>query len=209
MLISLTFALIVFLFMKRAYHWRTLLIVTWDAYALCFLVLAWTRILTAEPRAAVRLAKLQPTSRRVIFFFVVGAACASLTAVAFLLNLAKGMTGTRFATHIGLALATVVMSWVVLHTVYALHYAFIFYRETKTGKSIQPAGGLIFPGAQTEPDFLDFAYFSFIIGMTSQVSDVQISSPRIRRWALLHGIVSFAFNTAVLALSINILSGLL
>jgi uncharacterized membrane protein len=209
LLISLSFALIVFLFVKSAFQWRTQLIVTWDAYALCFLALAWTRILTAEPRVAIRLTRLQPTSRKLIFVFVVAAACASLSAVAVLLGMAKGMTGSRFAAHIALALATVVMSWVVLHTVYALHYAQIFYRETKTGKSTDPTGGLIFPGAQTEPDFLDFAYFSFVIGMTSQVSDVQISSPEIRRWALLHGIVSFAFNTAVLALSINILSGLL
>jgi uncharacterized membrane protein len=209
LLISLTFALVVFLFIRRACHWRTQLIATWDAYAFCFLALAWTRILTAVPRVAVRLTRLQPTSRKLIFVFVVAAACASLTAVAFLLSMAKGMTGLPFATHISLALTTVVMSWLVLHTVYALHYAQLFYRVVKDDKSTHAAGGLIFPGAQAEPNFLDFAYFSFVIGMTSQVSDVQISSPEIRRWALLHGVVSFAFNTAVLALSINVLSGLL
>jgi uncharacterized membrane protein len=209
LLISLTFALIVFLFVKNAFRWRTQLIVTWDAYALCFLGLAWTRILTAQARVAVRLTRLQPTSRKLIFIFVVAAACASLTSVAILLSIAKGMTGARFFAHIALALATVVMSWLLLHTVYTLHYAQLFYGEAKAGKPAQAARGLIFPGDQAEPNFLDFAYFSFVIGMTSQVSDVQISSPEIRRWALLHGVVSFAFNTAVLALSINVLSGLL
>jgi uncharacterized membrane protein len=70
------------------------------------------------------------------------------------------------------------------------------------------AGGLIFP-KECEPDYMDFAYFSFVIGMTSQVSDVQIGTSAIRRWALIHGVVSFVFNMGVLALGINIVSGLL
>jgi len=133
------------------------------------------------------------------------AACASLAAVAFMLATAKAMTGAHFATHIALAIGTVILSWLVLHTIFTLHYAHLFYCERHGGK---PARGLLFPNGDFEPDYLDFAYFAFVIGMTSQVSDVQISSQEIRRWALLHGVVSFAFNTAVLALSINIISGL-
>jgi uncharacterized membrane protein len=152
---------------------------------------------------------LQPSSRKLIFLFVVFAACASLTSVAFLLGMAKGMAGKRLAGHIALALATVVLSWLVLHTVYALHYAYLFYREHHGPKTKQVARGLVFPDGEIEPDYFDFAYFSFVIGMTSQVSDVQISSCEMRRWALLHGMVSFAFNTAVLALSINVIAGFL
>ncbi len=80
-------------------------------------------------------------------------------------------------------------------------------RASKT--DADPPGHARNAGVQTEPDFLDFTYFSIVIDMTSQVSDLQITSPEIRRWALLHGIVSLAFNTAILALSINVLSGLL
>lgn len=208
LLISLAFAVVVCLVAERFLPWRPLLIVTWDGYTFCFLLLAWIRIVTAEAATAIRLTKLQPTSRKLIFAFVVLAAFASLAAVFLLLGQAKGASGSRFAAHVALGMATVVLSWLVLHTVYALHYAQMFYRA-ENGKAGKPAGGLIFPDEQGEPDFLDFAYFSFVIGMTSQVSDVQISSPHIRRWALLHGIISFAFNTAVLAFSINVLSGLL
>ncbi|MGB8341635.1 MAG: DUF1345 domain-containing protein [Chthoniobacterales bacterium] len=129
LLISLTFAFLVFLFVRRACHWRTQLIATWDAFAFCFLTLTWTRILTAVPRVAVQLTRLQPISRKLIFVFVVAAACASLASVVFLLSMSKGMTGRQLATHIALALATVVMSWLVLHTVYALHYAPAFLRR--------------------------------------------------------------------------------
>jgi len=209
LLISLAFAAAVFLVLWGRLQWRTQLIATWDAYALCVLALAWTRIITAQPRQVVRLATLQPTSRKLIFLFVIAAACASLTSVGFLLGLAKGMTGLRLATHVVLALVTVVLSWLVLHTIYTLHYAHLYYREHRGAKATQIARGLVFPDGEIEPDYFDFAYFSFVIGMTSQVSDVQINSREIRRWALLHGIVSFGFNTAVLALSINTISGLL
>ena len=209
LLISLAFATVVFLVSKGHLLWQTQLITTWDAYALCVLVLAWIRIVTAQPRVVVQLTTLQPSNRKLIFLFVVFAACASLTSVAFLLGVAKGLTGKRLGAHIALALATVVFSWLVLHTVYALHYAYLFYRERHDPKTKHVARGLVFPDGEIEPDYFDFAYFSFVIGMTSQVSDVQINSCEIRRWALLHGMVSFAFNTAVLALSINVIAGFL
>ncbi len=206
--ISLAVAAIAFVALRGHFLWRTELIATWDVYSLCFLLLTWTRILTAEPRVVVRLSTLQPTGRRLIFLFVVVAACASLASVAYLLGMAKGLQGWRLASHISLALVTVVLSWLVLHTVFALHYAHLFYHENQGSGSTHIARGLVFPDGEIEPDYLDFAYFSFIIGMTSQVSDVQINSRKFRHWALLHGMVAFGYNTAVLALSINIISGL-
>ena len=203
--ISLAVATLFFLASQGHLPWRAQLIATWDAYALSMLATTWTRIYKAEPRIVVRLAKLGYLSRNLIFVFVMVAACASLAAVAYTLATAKAMTGAHFATHIALAIGTVILSWLVLHTIFTLHYAHLFYCEHRGGK---PARGLLFPDGDFEPDYLDFAYFAFVIGMTSQVSDVQISSREIRRWALLHGVVSFAFNTAVLALSINIISGL-
>jgi uncharacterized membrane protein len=209
LLVSVAFAAVVCLVLRGHLLWRTQLIATWDAYAVCLLALAWTRIITAQPRLVVRLATLQPTSRKLIFLFVIVAACASLASVGFLLGAARHMTGGPLAAHVVLALVTVVLSWLVLHTIYTLHYAYLFYRELHRANTTHLARGLIFPDGEIEPDYFDFAYFSFVIGMTCQVSDVQINSREIRRWALLHGMVSFAFNTAVLALSINIISGLL
>ena len=98
-------------------------------------------------------------------------------------------------------------SWSLMHTVFALHYAHIYYRKDDDDVGAEDDGGLQFPG-ETEPGFMDFSYFSFVIGMTCQVSDVQVTSRRIRKLALIHGVLSFVFNTAILALSINIISSL-
>lgn len=208
--LSIAFATLVFLLLQGHLQLRTHLIATWDAYAVCLLALAWTRIVTAQPRMVVRLATLQPTSRKLIFALVVLAAYASLASVAYLLVTAKELPAAQLVSHILLALATIVLSWFVLHTIFTLHYAHLYYHEplhAEPGSAIPR--GLVFPDGNIEPDYLDFAYFSFVIGMTSQVSDVQINSRKFRRWALLHGLISFAFNAAVLALSINILSSLL
>ncbi|MEA3208660.1 MAG: hypothetical protein QOE70_1717 [Chthoniobacter sp.] len=179
------------------------LIVSWDAYALCFSGFAWTRIFAARPKVIVRLARIRYTSRKLILLFVLFAACASLGAVAILLGTAKGLPPSTRTLHVTLAVGTVVLSWFLVHTVFALHYAHIYYRRCLSGEPL----GLSFPGT-AQPNYHDFAYFSFVIGMTSQVSDVQIQSSEIRRWALLHGIISFGFNAAVLALGINVISGL-
>ena len=89
-----------------------------------------------------------------------------------------------------------------------MHYAHAYYSDEDEDPNTSGVGGLEFPN-EKEPDFLDFAYFSFVIGMTCQVSDVQISSPGIRRLALVHGLLSFLFNTVILALTVNLASGML
>ncbi|NGX99441.1 MAG: DUF1345 domain-containing protein, partial [Candidatus Afipia apatlaquensis] len=91
---------------------------------------------------------------------------------------------------------TIALSWAMIHTTFALHYAHDFYRSAK-------AGGLSFPGGE-DPDYWDFVYFSFVIGMTAQVSDVGVTDKIIRRTATVHGVVSFIFNTALVALMVNI-----
>jgi uncharacterized membrane protein len=95
---------------------------------------------------------------------------------------------------------TILLSWAFIHTMFALHYAHEFYDE-------EAGGGMTFPGGDGDPDYWDFAYFAFVIGMTSQVSDVSVTSKRIRRTVAAHGIVSFLFNAALLALSVNIAAG--
>jgi uncharacterized membrane protein len=110
--------------------------------------------------------------------------------------------------HVAMAITTVVTSWGLIHTMFALRYAHIFYLRNDERTDARGGSGLKFPG-ESEPDYLDFAYFSFVLGMTCQVSDVQITSRRIRRLALVHGALAFVFNTAILALSINLVSGLL
>lgn len=192
----------------RALHLSSRLIFTWNVFSVSALILIWLRIAVAEPAVCKRTAKLQDPNRTAIFLSVVLGAFASLFAVAFLLSSAKGLSAAKMTGHVAMAITTVVTSWCLIHTMFALRYAHIFYLRNDERADARGGSGLKFPG-EAEPDYLDFAYFSFVLGMTCQVSDVQITSRRIRRLALVHGALAFVFNTAILALSINLVSGLL
>ncbi len=205
--IAFTFALAVVATVHGRWRLPLELIAGWDAFALAFLTLAWTRMIRAQPHVLARLARLQHASRTLLFVFVLCGAVASLAAVGYVLSGAKAAEGAARSEHVIVAVGTVMISWFLVHTIFALYYAYLFYRPTSHSKETAHAAGLAFPGTE-QPDYADFAYFSFVIGMTSQVSDVQITARGIRRWALVHGLVSFAFNAAILALSINIISGL-
>lgn len=172
----------------------TRLIVGWDVFAALYLVLAYIMMLACDVAHIRRLAALQDDGRFLILLVTAFGALASLGAIVFELGASKGNPA-------GLVLATVTiaLSWVLVHSAFALHYAHEFYRGKKPG-------GLQFPSGEThvDADYWDFVYFSFVIGMTAQVSDVGITDKIIRRTATLHGIVSFVFNTALLALMVNI-----
>jgi uncharacterized membrane protein len=204
-LIALAVAFIVFVATFSVEHLAFRIILTWNAFTVTGIVLAWSRIVLADAKEAVTNAKLQDTSRSIIFGIVLLGACGSLFAVAYLLGTAKNAPGTRLVQHVGLAALTVIFSWFFIHTIFAMHYAHAFYRQVDEGG--ERGDGLNFPDCD-EPDFLDFAYFSFVIGMTFQVSDVSITSNRIRRLSLVHALLSFLFNTIILALAINLASGL-
>jgi uncharacterized membrane protein len=180
----------------------------WNAVAVVILALDWATILTTPQRKIRELAQQQDLSRFLVFIFVVVAACAALFAVGFLIRAHKDQPGGHFFVHLSLTLSTVTSSWALLHTVYSLRYAHVFYGDSDDPGMQKHAGGLIFPGDRP-PNYFDFAYFSFVVGMTCQVSDVQITSRRMRRITLVHSILSFGFNTLILALLINTVSGLL
>ena len=182
-------------------------LVVWNVFGYSLLLLAWSRIVIDEPAVFLSKAKLQDSNRMTIFAAVLIAACISLFAVGYLLGTAKGMNRHGLTTHVMLSFATVICSWCLIHTIFTLRYAHIYYGDSDEPDDPGHAGGLQFPN-EPSPNYLDFAYFSFVIGMTCQVSDVQIADHRMRRLALCHGLVSFVFNTAILALGINIVSGL-
>ena len=182
-------------------------IAAWDGFAVVILALDWVTILATPQRKIRQLAQQQDLSRFLVFLFVVVTACAALFAVGFLISEKKN-PGRHFTVHLVLTLVTVTVSWTLVQTVYGLRYAHAFYGDSDEPGVNQHAGGLIFPGNRP-PDYFDFAYFSFVVGMTSQVSDVQITSRRMRRITLLHSVLSFGFNTMILALLINTVSGLL
>jgi len=182
--------------------------VGWNAFAGVILVLDWMTIRTTpQPKMRER-AQQEDPSRLLVLIFVVVAAFAALCAVVFFVRVHKGQMHQPFLVDLLLTLSTVISAWALLHTVYSFRYAHAYYGDSEELDAHQHAGGLIFPGDRP-PDYFDFAYFSFVVGMTCQVSDVQITSRRLRRITLLHGVLSFGFNTMILALLINALSGLL
>ena len=183
-------------------------IAAWNAVAVVILALDWVTILTTPQRKIRQLAQQQDLSRFLVFLFVVVTSAAALFAVGFLVSVKRSQSGDHFMVHLLLTLLTVIFSWTLVHTVYGLRYAHAFYGDSDERGVDRHAGGLIFPGDRP-PDYFDFAYFSFVIGMTCQVSDVQITSRRMRRITLFHSVLSFGFNTMILALLINTVSGLL
>ena len=136
-------------------------------------------------------------------------AAASLAAVAIELSTAKDAGGAVEALRIGLAMATVALSWFVTQLIFALHYAHEYYApDDDDDPATQEQGGLKFPGDEP-PDYWDFVHFAIVIGVASQTADVEFTSRRLRRIGTVHSVVSFIFNTVVLALTINALAGLL
>ena len=204
MLGGLIVAAIVGVVVRTHAVWSAVLAI-YDAFAFVVLALMCLTIALTPVDRIRAVAQRQDVGRTVIFAFVVIVACAALFAVAFLIRHAK--PEPHLTIHLLLALATVVLSWLLMHAVFGLRYAHNFYGDSETDVA-KHAGGLDFPG-EIAPDYRDFAYFSYVIGMTCQVSDVQVTSCEMRRLVLLHGILAFGFNTVILALTINTVSSLL
>lgn len=178
-------------------------VASWDGFALVALGLTWLTILTLNPSQICTQAQREDPSNAASFTLIVLGAGASLLAVLVLLQSSMTMTSSDKAQAIVLALSAVALAWLLIHTVFTLRYAHLYHSRAE----LTPA--LTFPGGETQPDYLDFAYFAFVVGMTTQTADVAISGRHIRRTALLHGVLAYAFNTAVVALSIGVLTTLL
>jgi len=206
--IALSVALLVLVLTSNYVAFPINLMITWLAYSGCTLIFTWITILYSHPLEVSKMAPMHDSSRTLVFMFVVGAAIISLLAVIVLLQSTVGLSKEAARLHILLSITCVVFAWFLVHTIFTLRYAHYYYSGAEAGplQKYKLPGGLDFPG-ESKPDYLDFAYFSFVIGMTFQVSDVEIKSRRIRRLALLHGLISFAFNTVIVALVINVILG--
>ena len=175
------------------------LTLAWVVGVAVFLGLTRLAVGDASPERARRRASRIDDRAWVITALIIAATAVSFGALGFVLE--KPVTAFKLV----LAGLAVVASWLFAHTTFALHYAHEYYDENKTG---EPCAGLSFPGTEP-PDYWDFLYYSYVVGMTCQVSDVQVTSRSMRRLTLTHGVISFFFNTGVLALAINILASAL
>lgn len=207
LILSILVALIVLVLLPSWFSLSTKILCIWDAGMISFLATTWVLMMQAKSKTMRRNAQSQDEGRLVILSIVTTAACASIFAIAFILKETKGKDISILIPHLLLAVVTIIGSWLLVHTIFAMHYAHEYYQDHQTQSDCK-AGGLDFP-EDIEPDYWDFLYFSFVIGMTSQVSDIQITSRSMRRLSLLHSILSFFFNTAIVAMSINIIAGLI
>jgi uncharacterized membrane protein len=174
------------------------LLLGFDLGALLFLATVSRMFSRCTSEHMARQARAQDTGRRGTLFVAVGLSIVVMVALSTEMHAAKG----GGITSLGMAALSIVLSWLFMNTIYALHYAHGYY-----GDFGQQHTGLEFPGTQ-KPDYWDFIYFAFVIGMCFQVSDVQITSHTLRRTALLHSVVAFFFNVFIIAISVNIAAGL-
>lgn len=196
--------IIVFVLLPDSLRLTVRLAASWVVGVALFLGLCAAVIVGATPDLVRRRARLLDQRRWVILALIVAAAAISLLALGFTLQREPGETAAALATRVILAGLTVVASWTLAHTMFALHYAHHYYGDGPAPGD-DDRGGLAFPGEQ-QPDYWDFLYFSFVIGMTCQVSDVQVTSRPMRRLALVHGVLAFFFNAVILALAVNLLA---
>jgi uncharacterized membrane protein len=180
---------------QAATPWQLSAMVGWDATALTWLALSWQILYRSDAQTTELRAGDQDPGSVAVFAVAVASSLFSLFAATLVMRMVRDQSCGGF--WVVLALVSVGLSWLLTHTAYAFRYAHLFY----TG----PAhGGLLFPGTTTPTD-IDFAYYSFTLGMCFQVSDVQISDPEIRRATLGHALISFVFNTMIVALSLNLM----
>jgi uncharacterized membrane protein len=180
------------------------LLLGWDVGLVIYLTLTHWMMMRADIARIKKRASEQDEGEFFILVMSISATIASMVAIVSLLGDSKHAPEMLALYEALLAMATIVLSWAFVHTIFAIHYAHEYYGERGDGI----IGGLNFPG-DSKPDYRDFLYFSLVIGMTSQVSDVAITSKVIRRVAAMHGVLSFFFNLTVLALTVNMLSNLI
>jgi uncharacterized membrane protein len=187
------------LLLPNEHDWSVRAVAGWDVGAMVHLVFIWWLIWTSNPQETQCRAAAADPGRTAVWLLVTAASFFSLFAGIFVLRLARSCPVERGSLLVALCIGAIVTSWALTHTAYTLRYAHLYYRDDDEGE-----GGLTFPGDR-KPDDLDFAYFAFTIGMCFQVSDVTITSPQIRRAALSQALLSFTYNTVIVAMVLNLL----
>jgi uncharacterized membrane protein len=182
--------------------WQLTVLVAWAVTGLVVLVWVWARIWRLDAAETRRFAMSEDDTRRRSEFLQLAAGAASLVGVALAFIKAHDEGGAMEVVIEAVGVATIVISWLVVHTIYTLRYADLYYGE--------PQGGIDFKvGPDYEPNYHDFAYTAFTIGMTYQVSDTDITKHEMRRTVLRHALLSFVFGAVILATMVNVIANLL
>jgi uncharacterized membrane protein len=186
--------------------WQFRGLLGWCVGIVVYLFLAWWLCVGFDAERTRARAQSQDERSVVLMFVLLLATSACVAAIAVLMQQSRDLSGIARALHVGLAVFALAMSWLFIQTIFTFRYAHRYYHEEKLQEPDGP--GLQFPGG-LDPDYFDFLYYSFVVGMTSQVSDVQVTSREMRRLTMVHGVLSFGFNVLIVALSINVVAGIL
>lgn len=204
LLVATLIGIAVTLLLPGDFRLPTRSLIGWDIGITLYIVLTFAMMRRTDVESIRKRASEEDEGALVVLLLSVAATLASLGAVVVELGASTQTQGEMIIPQILLATATILLSWTFVHTIFSFHYAHEYYGERRDGI----IGGLKFP-EDDAPDYRDFLYFSLVIGMTSQVSDVAITSKVIRRMAAVHGVLSFFFNLTVLALTVNMVSNLI
>lgn len=186
--------------------WQFRGLLGWSIGVAVYLALAWWLCERFNAQQTREHAQAQDEPSVVLFLLMLLATMACVAAIVVMMQQGKAFSGTTRALHLALSVVALIASWLFIQTIFAFRYAHRYYQEEKLNEPDGP--GLQFPGGQ-DPDYFDFLYYAHVVGMTSQVSDVQVTSREMRRLTLVHSVLSFGFNMLVLALSINVVAGVL
>ncbi|MCS2157804.1 DUF1345 domain-containing protein [Scandinavium sp. H11S7] len=180
------------------------LLIGWNVVAWLYLIFIWCRMLRTDVKDIPRIAKIQDQSAALVLGMVIVACMASIVAILSELSSLHSLSGTPRILHVVLTATTLIVSWALLPSAFAMHYAHHHYLHR--GKGVSP---MIFPEKPEDPDYWDFLYFSFTIAVASQTADVATGTTEMRQITLLQSVISFIFNLAILGLSVNVGAGLL
>lgn len=179
--------------------WSVAVLFGWDALALVFLIWVWITIFSKDAEETERLARAEDSSRAAGDGVILCASVVSLVAIVFTLAQAAKASGPHAVFLAAVAVTSIVLGWAAIQTTFTLMYARLYYSP--------PRGGIDFN--DDLPDFRDFAYAAFTVGMTYQVSDTNVTQKRIRRTITRHAILSFVFGTTIIAVAINAIANLI
>jgi len=207
LVVSTVLGIAAYLLLPASIDESTRLLAAFDLAAVAFLSAIWIMMARASPAGMRRRARTEDESRYVVLVLSTAVASAILLSIGLELHGLRELAPSDARFRVALAAVTILLAWLFMNTMFALHYAHFYYIDAE-GAGHEAAGGLAFPGGG-QPDYWDFLYFSFVIGMTFQVSDVQITGHNLRRIGLAHGVLAFFFNVVVLALTVNIVAGLI
>ncbi len=204
LIISVLLAVLPFILLKSNISLLLLTMASWIVFTLTFLVCSWIVIVKRTVPQIRKKAPQDDGSVLFVFLMILLSAFAGMLTVLMII-ISKDSAIRDSALFLPSCILGMILSWVMVHTIYVFHYAHEYYDSIdKNGNKY--IGGLTFP-EEDEPDYLDFAYYSFGVGCTFQVADVNITSRKIRRITTLHSLLSFILNTFVVALTINLIAG--